>query len=73
MKARPQYWSSVVESAARSDAGIAVMTPLYHGSARFLLMPEPSDRLDYVLRSRRLAIPSLVVALDSLEQFVRSG
>ncbi len=69
---QPSYWSSVVESAERRDGRIAVTTPLYHGSAQFLLMPEPSDTLMFALLSQRLAIPSLLMALDSLEQFVRA-
>jgi len=68
----PAYWSSVVENAARGGGRIAVTTPLYHGSARFLLMPAPSETLDFVLRSQRLALPAVVMALDSLEQFVRA-
>ena len=69
---RPSYWSSVVEHAERRDGRIAVTTPLYHGSAQFLLMPAPTDTLVFALLSQRLAIPSLLMALDSLEQFVRT-
>jgi hypothetical protein len=69
---RPAFWNSIVESAEIRGGRTVLRTPPVHGSALFLLQPAPTDTLDYVLRSQRVALPGVLRRLEALEEFVRA-